>query len=178
MDRLAKQFLEEDAANKELYVQGIIFKNDRVLDVLNQKFNDYLFRIKLYSYIRKSIVFAAMDIKTMESEIREKEGLYLNVLDADFEEERINTIADAPMDFIEEIYGDKENIDYREIFADKEVLQAIETLTDRQKQIIHECIIKDKEEEMVAKELGITKQAVNKIKQAALNKLRKEVGGK
>nr|WP_243183323.1 sigma factor-like helix-turn-helix DNA-binding protein [Anaerosolibacter carboniphilus] len=82
------------------------------------------------------------------------------------------------MDFIEEIYGDKENIDYREIFADKEVLQAIETLTDRQKQIIHECIIKDKEEEMVAKELGITKQAVNKIKQAALNKLRKEVGGK
>ncbi|MBB6214447.1 hypothetical protein HNQ80_000527 [Anaerosolibacter carboniphilus] len=53
MDSLAKKFLEEDTANKDLYVQGIIFKNDSFLDVLNQKFNDYLFRINLYSYIKK-----------------------------------------------------------------------------------------------------------------------------
>ncbi|MBB6214446.1 DNA-directed RNA polymerase specialized sigma subunit [Anaerosolibacter carboniphilus] len=104
--------------------------------------------------------------------------MYLNVLDADFEEEKINTIADAPMDFIEEIYRDQEDIDYHEIFTDKEVLEAISALTDRQKQIIHECIIKNKEEELVAKDLGITKQAINKIKQAALNKLRKQIGGK
>ncbi|MBB6218726.1 RNA polymerase sigma factor (sigma-70 family) [Anaerosolibacter carboniphilus] len=178
MDSLAKKFLEEDAANKELYVQGIIFKNDDFLDVLNQKFNDYLFRINLYSYIRKSIVFAAMDVKQKGNEIREKEGLYLNVLDADFEEEKINTIADAPIDFIEEIYRDKENIDYREIFVNKKVLEAIDELTDRQKQIIHECIIKEKEEEMVAKELEISQQAVNKIKKTALDKLRKQIGGK
>jgi RNA polymerase sigma factor (sigma-70 family) len=178
VDSLAKKFLEEDEANKDLYVQGIIFKDDSFLNVLNQKFNDYLFRINLYSYIKKSIFFAAVDLKKKESEIREREGLYLNVLDADFEEEKINTIADAPMDFAEEIYRDKEDIDYREIFADKEVLEAISTLTDRQKQIIHECIIKNKEEDLVAKELGITKQAVNKIKKTALDKLKKQIGGK
>ncbi|MBB6218868.1 hypothetical protein HNQ80_005043 [Anaerosolibacter carboniphilus] len=43
MDSLAKKFLEEDATNKDLYIQGIIFKNDSFLDVFNQKFNDYLF---------------------------------------------------------------------------------------------------------------------------------------
>nr|WP_243183546.1 sigma factor-like helix-turn-helix DNA-binding protein [Anaerosolibacter carboniphilus] len=119
-----------------------------------------------------------MDVKQKGNEIREKEGLYLNVLDADFEEEKINTIADAPIDFIEEIYRDKENIDYREIFVNKKVLEAIDELTDRQKQIIHECIIKEKEEEMVAKELEISQQAVNKIKKTALDKLRKQIGGK
>ncbi|MBB6215014.1 hypothetical protein HNQ80_001103 [Anaerosolibacter carboniphilus] len=107
MDSLAKKFLEEDAANKDLYVQGIIFKNDSFLDVLNQKFNDYLFRINLYSYIKKTIFYAARDLKQRENALREKEGLYLNVLDADFEEEKINTIADAPMDFAEEIYKDQ-----------------------------------------------------------------------
>lgn len=178
MDNLAKKFLEEDAANRELYVQGIIFKNDSFLAVLNQKFNDYLFRVNLYSYIKKTIFYAARDLKQRENELREKEGLYLNILDADFGEEKINTIADTPIDFTEEIYKDQEDIDYREIFTDKEVLEAINTLTDRQKQIIYECIIKDKEEEIVAKELGISKQAINKIKQAALNKLRKQIGGK
>nr|WP_243183544.1 sigma factor-like helix-turn-helix DNA-binding protein [Anaerosolibacter carboniphilus] len=82
------------------------------------------------------------------------------------------------MDFTEEIYRDKENIDFSDILTDKETLQAINILTDRQKQIIHECIIRDKEEETVAKELGISKQAVNKIKKTALDKLRKEIGGK
>ncbi|MBB6218713.1 RNA polymerase sigma factor (sigma-70 family) [Anaerosolibacter carboniphilus] len=178
MDSLAKKFLEEDAANKDLYVQGIIFKDNSYLDVLNQKFNDYLFRINLYSYIKKSIFFAAMDLKKKDSELREKEGLYLNVLDGDFEEEKINTIADTPMDFTEEIYRDKEDINYHEIFTDKKVLEAINTLTDRQRQIIHECIIKDKGEETIAKELGISKQAVNKIKKTALDKLRKQIGGK
>ncbi|MFT9496153.1 sigma factor-like helix-turn-helix DNA-binding protein [Anaerosolibacter sp.] len=178
MDNLAKKFLEEDAANKDLYVQGVIFKNDSFLDVLNQKFNDYLFRINLYSYIKKTIFYAARELKQKENALREKEGLYLNVLDDDFGEEKINTIADTPMDFVEEICRDQEDINYHELFTDKEVLEAISTLSARQKQIIHECIIKNKEEEMVAKELGITKQAVNKIKQAALNKLRKQIGGK
>ena len=82
------------------------------------------------------------------------------------------------MDFVEEIYQDKEEIDYREIFTDKKVLQAIDSLTVRQKQIVHECIIKDKEEVLVAKELGITQQGVNKIKNSALYKLRKQIGGK
>nr|WP_243183542.1 sigma factor-like helix-turn-helix DNA-binding protein [Anaerosolibacter carboniphilus] len=82
------------------------------------------------------------------------------------------------MDFTEEIYRDKEDINYHEIFTDKKVLEAINTLTDRQRQIIHECIIKDKGEETIAKELGISKQAVNKIKKTALDKLRKQIGGK
>lgn len=169
---------EEDAANKDLYIRAIIFKDDRYLDALREKFNNYLFRINLYSYIKKSIFFAAMDLKRREQQIREKEGTYLNILDDEFQEEKINMIADDPVDFVEEIYKDKENIDYREIFTDQKMLQAIDSLTDRQKQIIFECIIKGKEEEMVAKELGVSKQAINKIKKTALDKLRRQIGGK
>ena len=83
MDSLARKFLEEDATNKDLYVQGIIFKSDSFLEVLNRRFNDYLFRINFCSYIKKTIFFAAMDLKKRDQLIREKEGLYLNVLDSE-----------------------------------------------------------------------------------------------
>ncbi len=110
-------------------------------------------------------------------QLREKEGLYLNALDLDFNEERINDIPDESIDFFEEIYEDKEEVDFKEIITGQEVLKAVNTLTERQKQIIYECIIKEKKDSWVAKELGISKQTVHKIKNNALKKLRKQIGG-
>lgn len=178
MDHLARSFLEEDAENRDLYINGILLKDRTSLESLNKKFNDYLFRINLCSYIKKSITFAAMDLKKKESKLRENEGLYLNVLEEDFDEEKINTIPDVSINFEEEIYTDKEYVDFCEIFIDREMLRAIDILTERQKQVIYECIINDKKEHLVAQELGISKKSVNKIKHTALNKLRKEINRK
>ncbi len=177
MDHLARRFLEGDTENRDLYINGILLKDRTSLESLNKKFNDYLFRISLCSYIKKSIVFASIDLREKESTIREKEGLYLNTLDENFDEEKINTIPDASVNFEEEIYVDKEYLDLCEIFTDRNILKAIHNLTERQKQIVYECIVKDKKDHLVAKELGISKQSVNKIKNTALNKLRKQIGG-
>lgn len=175
MDELAKNFLNEDKENRALFIEGIIFKDQASLELLNKKFNNYLFRIYLYSYVQKTILFAARELKKKQRELRRREELSLNVADLDFEEERINMIPDSLVDFAEEIEKHNGNPDYREIFSDSKMLAAIDALTNRQKQIIYKCIIQDKTEGEVANELGITKQAVSKIKKAGLNKLKKEI---
>ncbi|HEY8361821.1 MAG TPA: sigma factor-like helix-turn-helix DNA-binding protein [Tissierellaceae bacterium] len=177
MNSLLEKFLE-DEKNKELYIKGVILKNRDALEILQKKFNDYLFRVYFCSYIKKSISFAAAELKQKEKQIEAKEGLYLNVVDPDFKEEKINIVPDTPTDFIEEIYKNRENVDYCDIVTSKRILQAIGKLTDRQKEILYECVIRNQNEKIVAKKLGISKQAVNKIKKAALNKLRKELEGK
>ncbi|AOT72538.1 hypothetical protein [Geosporobacter ferrireducens] len=75
MDHLARSFLEEDTENRDLYINGILLKNQTSIESLNKKFNDYLFRINLCSYIKKSIAFAAIDLKKKESTLREKRSL-------------------------------------------------------------------------------------------------------
>ncbi|MCQ1528836.1 sigma-70 family RNA polymerase sigma factor [Lutispora saccharofermentans] len=53
-----------------------------------------------------------------------------------------------------------------------EIQSALLQLTPLQRKIIEEIIIKDRKEKDVAKELEITRQAVNKAKKYALRKLR------
>lgn len=53
-----------------------------------------------------------------------------------------------------------------------EIQSALLQLTPLQRKIIEEIIIKDRKEKDVAKELEITRQAVNKVKKYALEKLR------
>ena len=92
-----------------------------------------------------------------------------------FEEESINTISDAEIDYIEEIFKPDSTIRFQDIIEDYNLLKAIEALPDRQKEILYKLIVLEKTEKELTNELGVSKQAINKSKNKALEKLRTEL---
>jgi len=177
MSNLAKKYLSENDEHKKLYVDGIILKDSKALKMLEQDFNDYLFKVYLCAYIKKSIQFSSLKIKKKKDKIVSREKLYLNVIDVNFQEERVNLVPDKKTDMIDEVYESQKNVDYAQIFSNKKLSNAFIRLTNKEKEIIKECIVKDKSQTNVAKDLGISRQAVNKIKNSALKKLNRELKG-
>lgn len=177
MKSVVKNFLRENDENKKLYVEGIVLKDLKALDKLENKFNDYLFKTYLCSYIKKSIQFASMKIKKKGNNVTNRERLCLNVLDVNFQEERVNSIPDKKMDILYNLYELKENIDYTQVFCNEKLSKSFNKLTNKEKKVINECVMKDKAQVDVAKALGISRQAVSKVKKTALKKLREELKG-
>jgi len=141
--------------------------------------NDYMFKVYLYGYIKKTIIFSAMQIKKKNSQVRKREEAILNVIDPNFNEERLNLIAYDEVDFLEDLCRvEGETPKFDEISKNQGLIKAIDSLTDRQKEIIYRCIIIGESDTLVASKLGITKQGVNKIKRTALKKMRIRLEGK
>ena len=76
------------------------------------------------------------------------------------------------MDYVNEIIEKNNQLNFNEILSEKKLLKAVNSLTPRQREIIYKCIIDDIKESEVAKQLGISVQAVNKIKNKALTKIK------
>ncbi len=123
---------------------------------LEDEFNDYLFRTYLVSYIKKSIKYISYKIKAKRKSLNEKEKMTLNVTDEEFQEERIYTIKDNSIDYVEMITKPGKTIDFNSIVNDKRILNAIDRLTDKQKEILYKCIILDLDEEIVTRNLKIS----------------------
>lgn len=171
MNQLADNFLKKQKLDGKL-------KSNMLLGSLQDEFNNYAFKVYLYGYIKKTIVFSAMQIKKKTNQIGKREELSLNIVDPNFNEERVNLIADSQNDFLDHINDlivKGASYNYNEISHDKKILKAIETLTDRQKEILYRCVIMGESDTLVAKKLDITKQGVNKTKRAALSKLRRGI---
>ncbi|MBU5675891.1 hypothetical protein KQI88_05645 [Alkaliphilus sp. MSJ-5] len=171
MNQLAENFLKRQKLDDEL-------KSNMLPGSLQDEFNNYAFKVYLYGYIKKTIVFSAMQIKKKTNQISQREELSLNIIDPNFNEERMNLIEYSQNDFLDDITEfvvKDSSCSYDEISHDKKILKAVNTLTDRQKQILYMCVITGESDTLVAKKLGITKQGVNKTKKAALNKLRRKL---
>jgi len=177
MHQLGENFINESEENKKLFINAMVFKNNKDFEILKKKFNDFLFKIRLYAYIKKTISFESHQIQKKENKKKERESLFLNATDTDFNEEKINSVPDDSIDFMREICDPYKEVDFNEIFYNKRILKSFKVLTNKQKEVIYECILKDKDEKIVAKELGVSAQAINKTKNTALEKLKKELRG-
>lgn len=174
MHKLAMEFLNKDKENKSIYEKLIATKDIYYTNVLVEKFYYYMFKIYFTSYIEKSIRLRSLEIKNKKKKSYERELYILNSIDEDFKEEKINTIADRPIDYIEEIFS---KIDINNISSNKKLNEAIVRITSKQKVILFMRYIQDKEEKQIAKELNISKQSVNKVKLAGLKSIRNYLGG-
>lgn len=174
MHKLAREFLNEDKENKNIYEKVVSTNDTYYTNLLVNKFYYYMFKIYFISYIEKSIKLKSFEIKNKKKKRYERELYILNSIDEDFKEEKINTIADKPIDYIEVIF---DQVDISNISTNKKLNQAIESITSKQKLILFMRYIQDKEEKQIAKELNISKQSVNKVKLAALKNIRKYIGG-
>lgn len=134
-----------------------------------------MFKLKFLSYVNKSMIFYSRKYQKNKFRNDNREILNLNVKNEGFEEERINMIPDKHIDFIEEILKTEKSIDFKKIIENYELLEALEKLTGRQKEIIYKLIVLNKSEKELMKELRITRQSINKSKNLALNKLKNEL---
>lgn len=177
MRSLAKNFLRENDENKKLYVEGIVLKDSKALKKFENSFSDYLFKTYVCSYIKKSIQLSSFKFKKKKDKVRNRERLYLNILDVNFKEEIVNSIPDKKIDILDEIYENQENIDYTQIFCNEKLSEAFNKLNNKEKKIIDKCIMNDISQAKVAKDLGISRQAISKTKNQALKKLSKALKG-
>lgn len=176
MQCLAKKFISESENNKILYKKATNGGNKNAYRALILSFEDYLFKIYSTSYLHKSIVLNARELKRKYLRTYRREELTLNITDLDTKEERIIRLPDSEVNYIDEITRPR-NIDFIELFSDKVLTSAMNNLTDRQKKILFLKYIDDLEEKEIARMLEISVQAVYKIKKVALDKIRKQLGG-
>jgi DNA-directed RNA polymerase specialized sigma24 family protein len=169
MINLVQKFLSYDE-NIILLKKALDSKNNESKLQINKRFNDYLFKIYFCSYINKCITFRAKNIKNKYKNQREE--LILNSKNKNYDEDYVNNIPDKSIDYTEKIIAPKSQMDFNNICTDIEVLSAINSLTDKQKEIVYHCCVLEKSEVALAEEMHVTRQAVSKAKNIALKKIR------
>ncbi|MTI71397.1 MAG: hypothetical protein FH751_14215 [Firmicutes bacterium] len=177
MQKLAKDFLKEDELNNYLYDIAKRYRDPRAVELLQYRLNNYLFKVYLCSYIMKSLIFTSFKLKNKINKHNNRETLILNTIAEDFNEENMNLIPDQPIDFSEEINKYNKRLDFEDLITNKELLEAINKLSERQKEILYMCFIENKEETKIANEFNISKQAVNKIKNKAIKNTKEYLRG-
>lgn len=175
MNSIIENFLREDTENNYLYLRFKLYDDNAALKELEQRFENYIFKLKFLSYIKKSMAFYSNKYRQKKYKQHNNELAILNVKQDGFEEESINTISDTEIDYIEEIFKPDSTIRFQDIIEDYNLLKAIEALPDRQKEILYKLIVLQKTERELTNELGVSKQAINKSKNKALERLRKEL---
>lgn len=169
MNNLEQKFLSIDE-NIVLFEKALDNKNNEAKLKINEKFNDYLFKIYFCSYVNKCITFTAKNIKNRYKNQRQE--LILNCKNENYEVDYVNNIPDNSIDYIEKITAPKSQVNFNNICADIEILSALNSLTDKQKEIIYHCCVLEKSEVSLAEEMRVTRQAISKAKNIALKKIR------
>lgn len=169
MHNLAQKFLSIDE-NIILFEKALNKNDDKYKFQINKKFNDYLFKIYFCSYVNKCITYKAKNIKNKYK--NQKEQLILNYQKENYEEDYVNNIPDDSVNYIESITAPSLQMEFNNICTDIEILSAINSLTDKQKEIIYHCCVLQRSETELAKEMHVTRQAICKGKNIALKKIR------
>ncbi len=172
MNNLTQKFLSLNE-NSILLKNALDSKDNEANLKINEKFNDYLFKIYFCSYINKCIKFTAKNIKCKN----QRQQLILNCNNENNGVDYVNNIPDNSIDYIEKITAPKSQVDFNNICTDIELLSAINNLTNKQKKIIYHCCVLQKSEVLLAEEMHVTRQAISKSKNIALKKIRISLEG-
>jgi RNA polymerase sigma factor (sigma-70 family) len=171
-----KKFLNENPENKILYNYFFTTKNKKVFDILFYRYNAFLFKIHVLKYIKVSINKSAITLKnkTFKEVSRKNKELILNSSNYDYGEDLINSIPDNSSDVLNKIV--KNNKTFKQIISNKNLLEAINSLSEKQREILYLIYIKDCKEKEIAVSKKVTIQNINKIKLRALENIRDEWG--
>lgn len=86
----------------------------------------------------------------------------------------LDLVADEQCYYDVEFNTPVESSELEMIFEDKQLYDIVSTLTEKQKKILYLLFVKNWTEEELAIELGVSKQAINKVKNYTLRKIKKE----
>jgi RNA polymerase sigma factor (sigma-70 family) len=170
---LLKSFLEDERVSK-LYKSYLENPAPHTRDTIEKLFKIHVRKIQLLSYFSRVLYFES---QKYDKQLRHNNRVNQLTLDSDINDGE-NKFIDLVPD--ESIYDESEWI-YSTDFAhlevileDKQLYNIVSKLSPKKKYILHSIFVDNLTEEEVSKKLGISKQAVNKAKNQAFQKIRQE----
>ena len=175
-NRLLKSFLENEKVSK-LYKSYLENPAPHTRDTIERLFKIHVRKIQLLSYFSHVLYFES---QRYDKQIRHNNQVNQLTLDKglnDGENKFIDLIPDESIDNDSEwIHSDFTHLEV--IFEDKQLYNIVSKLGSKKKYILHSIFVDNLTEEEISKKLGISKQAVNKAKNQAFQKIRLEYSKK
>ncbi|GEM_PF-1130926 len=172
-NRLLKNFLKNPEIN-QLYQSYLEKPTTYKKEMIEKIFQIHGRKIQLLSYFSKTLTFES---QKFDKKIRHNNKLNQLILDKHIDDgggKLLDLIADERNYYDSEFNTPVESSELEVIFEDKQLYEIVSTLSAKQKEILYLLFVKDRTEEELALELGVSKQAINKVKNHALRKIRKE----
>lgn len=171
-NRLLKSFLEDERVSK-LYKSYLENHAPHTRDTIEKLFKIHVRKIQLLSYFSRVLYFES---QKYDKKIRDHNQVNQLTLDSDIndgENKLIDLVPDESIDDESEwMYSDFAHLEV--ILEDKQLYNIVSKLSPKKKYILHAIFIDNLTEEEVSRKLGISKQAVNKAKNQAFQKIRLE----
>lgn len=157
---------EDNAKVYDLYCQE---PSNEKRELLNRRFVEFYYKIKLITYFSKVIGFEAKRYDKKDREYKERNQLVLDKKDENNEDSIMNLFeSKADVYFLN-------NTKLEDYIEDPIVYKIVSKLTKRQKQILYLSYINNMKDIEIAKLLRVSQQAITKTKNQALNKVRREI---
>lgn len=134
---------------------------------LDNKFKRFYLVIRHFTYLLKTIHFKA---KMFDKSIRKYHQIYPLIVDGN-----TNGTVFSKSKLVDEFVDQISFMTLEEYVSNPEIMKAIYDLTDKQKQILYHLYINDFSIKELAGYLGVSSQNISKIKNQALNQLRKNI---
>lgn len=168
MNYLVQKFLEHDE-NQSQFSSYLSHPTDEKKQAIQMAFNDFSLRIKLLSYLSKSLSFFAQNFDKQNRNRNKQVSLTLSDLNGS------DGLENVPDDtnVHNELFFDVEAVE--QYFEHERLYKAISKFTVQQKKIIYLFYIKELTDKDISKALNVSVQTINKQRKVILDKLRKEV---
>ena len=172
-NRLVRNFLK-DPEVKELYQSFLEKPTARKKEIIEKMFQIHSRKIQLLSYFSQTLTFES---QKFDKKIRQQSKLNQLILDKNIhngEDKLLDLVADKRNYCDFESNTIIESCKLEMIFEDKQLYDIVSRLSAKKKEILYLLFVKNWTEEELAREFGLSKQAINKVKNQTLRKIKRE----
>ncbi|HEU4965180.1 MAG TPA: sigma-70 family RNA polymerase sigma factor [Bacilli bacterium] len=171
---LLQRFLQEED-NRRLYQQVVSEEREEDRRELERRFAEHYFEMRFLGYVRKHIHYEALHLLRKSRDRRRIESLLLNA-DAYGDEggvERLEQVEDESVRLEEQVVERTEEL--ADLTGHGPLHRALFELTVKQRLVLDLLYVRQMTEQEAGDRLGVSQQAVNKIKRQSLHRLRKRL---
>jgi len=173
---LLHRFLQS-AENRRLFTNVILTRNEADRLELERRFAEHYFEMRFLGFVRKHIHYEALHLLTKSRAKAKQEQLILNTpLSTEAGgggHERIELLEDPNTSVEGVVIEDSEEL--LNLTGNPALHEAIQGLTQKQQTVLYLLYVKQRTEAEASLELGVSQQAINKLKLTSLSLLRKKL---
>ncbi|SDK27976.1 sigma-70 family RNA polymerase sigma factor [Sediminibacillus albus] len=172
-NNIVSSFLKEKE-NYHLFVQTICYPTHLNVKKLDEKFRAYYFKIRLTTFLSNTLHFNAINYDKKYKNFKMRNQL---ILDSPLSDDSEYTLKDLIEDKQQDYKLDEELLEGKDysienLVVDEKLYEAIQSLTDNQKQILNLAYVHELTDTEIAKVLDKSQQAVSKSHKKALEQLK------
>lgn len=167
-----KSFVEEEQ-NRIIFIKKL-FNYKNYPYILDQKFREHYFEIRFISYICTHLYYQSIHF---DKKIRKQSTKEIAILDQPIDDNEELTMKDTIAAIQQTTQSEVKPKSLEEVLSNEKIIKVLSKLTSKQREVLFQIYVNGYKEKEVAQELGVSQQAVSKIKRSALNKLKKGLRG-